>query len=153
MTKEKILTMEAGEELDKLVAIEVMEEPMPGFTVENAFDLQLAGSPVRSPKGSWECLCRYEEGDIPTWRPLPFSADISAAWQVVERMRSMEDGDGNSLLCCLGIYSDHDLVWDITWSFSELSNRNDGHKEHRLPISYDDLPEAICKAALLVKLK
>ena len=152
MTKEEILAMEAGEELDRLVAAEVMEELMPEFTPENALGLQLAGSPVKSPKGNWLCLCRYDEGDIPTWRPVPLSTDSSAAWQVVEKMRSMEDGEGNPLLCCLTIYSDHDLAWDIRWCYSELSNRNDGHKTHRLPTCYDDFPEAICKAALLARL-
>ncbi|MBA7478235.1 hypothetical protein ES705_14064 [subsurface metagenome] len=152
MDKSTILAMEAGEGLDKLVAVEVMGELMPEPTPENALDLQLAGSPVKSPKGNWLCLCRYDEGDIPTWRPLPYSTDIAAAWPVVERMRSMEDGQGSALLCCLTIYSDHDLCWDIRWRYSELSNRNDGHKEHRLPTCYDDFPEAICKAALLTKL-
>lgn len=81
------------------------------------------------------------------------SIDISAAWQVVEKVRSMEDGEGNPLLCCLTIYSDHDIVWDIRWCYSEFSNRNDGHKTHRLPTCYDDFPEAICKVALLAKRK
>ncbi|GAJ23370.1 unnamed protein product, partial [marine sediment metagenome] len=77
--------METGEELDRLVATEVMGEPIPEFTPENALDLQLAGSPVKSPQGNWLCLCEYGEGDIPTWRPLPYSTDISAAWQVVAK--------------------------------------------------------------------
>ena len=149
MNKEKILAMEAGRALDTLVAEKVMGHPMPDFIPEDALELYLSGSPIHY--DGWTCVFRYDEGDIPKWVPDPYSTDISAAWQVVERMRSMEDGDGNSLLCCLGIYSDHDFVWDVTWSFSELSNRKDGHKKHRLPTSYYDLPEAICKAALLVK--
>ncbi|GAJ12734.1 unnamed protein product, partial [marine sediment metagenome] len=86
MDKDTILAMEVGDELDKLVAVEVMGELMPEFTPQNALDLQLVGSPVKSPKGNWLCLCRYDEGDIPTWRPVPFSTDISAAWQVVDKM-------------------------------------------------------------------
>jgi len=153
MTKEEILAMEANEELDKLVAVEVMNELMSDlFIPEDALELQLAGSPIKSGGGNWVCLCKYEEGDIPKWHPLPFSTDISAAWQVVEKLRSMEDGEGKSLLCCLNIYSDHDECWDIRWCYSELSNRNDGHKDHRLPLSWFSFPEAICKAALLIKL-
>ncbi len=90
MDKDTILAMEAGDELDKLVAVEVMGEPMPEFTPENALDLQLAGNPVKSPKGNWLCLCRYDEGDIATWRPVPFSTDISAAWPVVKKMFELE---------------------------------------------------------------
>ncbi|GAI97618.1 unnamed protein product, partial [marine sediment metagenome] len=86
MTKEAILVMEVGEELDRLVATEVMGEPMPEVAPSYALDLQLAGSPVKSPKGNWLCLCRYEEDDIPTWRPLPFSIDISAAWLIIDKL-------------------------------------------------------------------
>jgi len=56
MDKGTILAIEAGEELDRLVAEEVMGEPMPEFTPEDALDLELAGSPVKSPKGNWVCL-------------------------------------------------------------------------------------------------
>ena len=79
-----------------------------------------------------------------------YSTDISSAWKVVEKLRSMEDGEGNSLLCCLTIHSDYDFCWDIRWCYSELSNRNDGHKKHLLPTCYYEFPEAICKAALLI---
>ena len=148
MNKE-ILVMETGPELDTLVAERVMGHPMPAIIPEDALDLYLAGSPIHY--DSWTCVCRYDEGDVPKWIPDPYSTDIQAAWQVVEKLRSMEDGEGNSLLCCLTIYSDHDLCWDIRWCYSELSIRNDGHQTHRLPTCYDDLPEAICKAALLAK--
>ena len=94
-----------------------------------------------------------DDGNVEAhWRWSP-EIDISAAWQVVEAMRKMEDGEGNPLLCCLTIYSDHDLAWDIRWCYSELSNRDDGHKTHRLPTCYDEFPEAISKAALLAKLE
>ncbi|GAH74230.1 unnamed protein product, partial [marine sediment metagenome] len=105
MTKEEILAMEVGEELDKLVA-EAMGEPMPEFIPENALDLQLAGSLIKSPKGNWLCLCNYDEGDIPTWRPLPYSSDISAAWQVVVEMLSLG--------FCLELYAPKPLA--IKWS-------------------------------------
>jgi len=57
---------------------------------------------------------------------------------------------GNAVICCLTIKSDYYYVWDIEWRYSELSRRNDGHKTHRLPYSREELPEAICKAALAI---
>ena len=133
MNKEEILTMEAGEELDRLVATEVMGEPMPAFIPESALEFQLAGSPVKSPKGNWVCLCRYDEGDIPTWRPLTCSTDISAAWKVVKKMIN----DGNSYF---SDYGDNEK-WGVTYAHSigEL-------------VWADTIEEAICKAALLTKL-
>jgi len=142
MNKEEILAMEVGEELDKLVAVEVMGEPMPEFTPGNALGFQLAGSPVKSPKGNWLCLCRYDEGDIPMWRPVPFSTDISAAWLVVEKLGGGKDIDQIS------------VVYELDF----------GEWKYRVTIDYQDLdkqsvtawgktpPVAICKAALLTRL-
>jgi len=152
MTKEEILAMKAGEYLDGVVAEQVMDEIQPKSAPQNALEQMLADNPIRSEKGNWICLCDYEHGDIPEWHPLHFSTDISAAWQVVEKMREIKDSKGNQLLCCLKIYCDvPGEVWDIHWSYAELSVMNDGHKDHKLPLSWYSFPEAICKAALLAK--
>lgn len=136
MNEEEILKMEVGEELDKLVATEVMEEPIPEFTPPNALELQLAGSPVKSPKGSWLSRCSYYEGDIPTWRPLPYSTDISAAWQVVKKMITMNPN--------IWFHLDYSPInW---WS----ANFERGGYGYEAKTQVDS--EAICKAALLVKL-
>ena len=149
MNKEEILAMASGPELDTLVAEKVMGHPMPDSISEDALDLYLAGTPIHC--DSWTCVCRYDEGDIPKWVPATYSTDISAAWQVVEKIRSMEDSKGEQLLCCLGIHCDiPGEVWDIHWSYAELSIMNDGHKDHTLPLSWFSLPEAICKAALII---
>jgi len=150
MTKEEILVMKPGRKLDALVAKEI-------FNIESEWDYspwdigkQLPKQPFR--KGEPRtCLGPMAHSVANTI--FDYSTDITAAWQVVEKMRSMEDSEGNPLLCCLTIYSDHDIVWDIRWCYSEFSNRNDGHKTHHLPTSYDDFPEAICKAALLTKVE
>jgi len=130
MTKEEILAMSPSVEMGNLVAIEVMK-------------WHRDGDHWVTPEGFW-----VKAEGLDGWYPW---RDISAAWQVVKKMREMEDSHGNHLLCCLDIYSDHDFVWEIRWSYSELSLYNDGHKKHRSGC-YDDLPEAICKAALLAKL-
>lgn len=156
MTKEEIIAMEAGEELDKLIAIEVMAESAPNLIPENALDLQLAGDPVKSPMGCWVCLCRYDEGDIPMWRPVPFSTDISAAWQVVEKVEGAWDikkrfrphpddpaGSGGR-----ATYQASTFLSNFDPYENELINVQKG----RSPWVWS-LPEAICKAALLAKLE
>jgi len=84
MTKEDILAMEPGPELDTLVAEKVMGHTMPDFIPEDALDLYLAGTPIHY--DSWTCVCRYDEGDVPKWIPDLYSSDISAAWRVVEKL-------------------------------------------------------------------
>jgi len=147
MNKEEILTMEVGEELDKLVATEVMGEPIPEFTPENALDLQLAGSPFKSPKGNWLSLCKYDEGDIPTWRPLPYSTDISAAWLVVEKICNWDVGDNMLILKGQGPNLEPTEENErVGWWEAEI-NGDWGKVTAEGKIA----PEAVCKAALLTK--
>ena len=133
MTKEEILAMEAGEELDRLVATEVMGETIPEFIPENALTLQLTDSPVKSPQGNWLCLCNYDEGDIPTWRPVPYSTDISAAWQVVERITEPPKTEEEANQIANTKFA---LIWEDLnlWAFSAK-----------------EAATAICRAALLIK--
>ena len=122
MKKEEILAMEAGKELDILIVKEIIGGVGDGYPT------------VLSPT------------------PSSYSTDISAAWQVVKALRNMKDEKGHQLLCCLKIHCDiPGEAWDIHWSYSELSIMEDGHKDHKLPLSWFSLPEAICKAALLIK--
>ena len=134
MTKEEILAMEIGEDLDRLVATEVMGEPMPEFIPEDALDLQLAGSPIKSPKGNWLCLCDYDKGDIPTWRPLPYATDISAAWQVEEKIKELglTEQYGNKI--AIIVLDDNTTARQRIFDAAHAS------------------PEMRCKAALLAKL-
>lgn len=168
--KEVILAMEAGENLDRLVSTEVMGELMPELTPENALNLQLAGSPIKSPKGNWVCLCRYEENDIPVWRPLPYSTDISTAWQVVEKMRESDKYNFKrieSLYKEPGQYDDTFIefcanlmeILGVTIKDSviaTMAGRPAELPEYPYPATLTLMrklsPEAICKAALLAKL-
>jgi len=147
MTKEEILEMKTGEELDRLVATEVMGEPIPEFTPENALDLQLAGSPVKSPQGNWLCLCRYDEGDIPTWRSLAYSTDISAAWLLVEKMCNWDVGDNMLILKGQGPNLEPTEENEgVGWWEAEI-NGDWGKVIAEGKIA----AEAICKVALLAK--
>ena len=139
MTREEILAMEAGEELDRLVVTEVMGEPIPEFTPENALELQLAGSPVRSSQGNWLCLCKIGEGDVPTWRPMPYSTDISVAWQVLKKLREE--------YWCIEI-----KIADGCRVIMELLRTPPIRVEVNAGTPFEKLPEAICKAALLTRL-
>jgi len=134
MEKADILAMEAGEELDRLVATEVMGEPIPAPAPDDSLRLQLAGSPPESPRGNWVCLCRYSEGDIPIWHPLPFSTNISAAWLVVEKV--------------IAEYGDFIIDYDNSYEGGPWSASVD---KLRVAALAKTAPEAICKTALLAK--
>src|SRR3990167_10827314 len=72
MTREEILNMEAGREMDALVAEKVMGEPYPD----------------RFAHPKWWGL-RYDMGHE-VWEPMLFSTNIKMAWEVVERLQSFE---------------------------------------------------------------
>ena len=148
MTKEEILAMEAGRELDVLVAKEIF-----GIGVEwdhASWDVNELLQKLPFRKGQPRTISGPMAHPVSN-TVYEYSTDILAAWRVVEKIRGMEDSRGNQLLCCLKIHSDYAEVWDIHWSYSESSIMNDGHKDHKLPLSWYSFPEAICKAALLVK--
>ena len=145
MTKEEILAMEAGKELDTLVAEKVMGHPMPAFIPEEALGLYLAGSPIHY--DSWTCVCHYDEGDVPKWLPDPYSTDISAAWQVVDKICNW-DVDDNMLV----------LKGQAPDPTEPVGGENEGWWEARINGIRGNVaaegkiaPEAICKVALLAK--
>ncbi|MBA7539583.1 hypothetical protein ES705_31863 [subsurface metagenome] len=143
MTKEKILAMEPGPELDTLVAEEVMGHPMPDFIPEDALDLYLAGTPIHY--DSWTCVCRYDEGDTPKWVPDPYSTDIPAAWPVVEKLTE-EWTKRNKPISI-------EVIYDCGAYETKIETWNDDKKDWNEPIfsgSCEAAPEAICKAALIV---
>ena len=70
--------------LDALVAEKVMGEPMPTDVPDDIIGLIMRSQP--SPGGAWVCVVRYADGDVPTWEPRRFSANIAAAWEVVEKI-------------------------------------------------------------------
>jgi len=182
MTKEEILAMKAGRELDVLVGETIFGykiEERTGFHDDGGDFVEMQSNPYGQgsrdkeyciltesrPLDEDELAVYKRDMDNPLlklrfipeqaeyWVELPrYSTDTTDAWKVVEALRSMEDGEDNQLLCCLEIYSDYDYSWEIRWSYSDLSTYNDGHKRHYSDC-FDDFPEAICKAALLIKLK
>lgn len=117
MTKEEILAMGPGEELDALVGKEIME-----WTPEE-IEVNMLNSPHHF-----------------SWSP---STDISDAYsEVLEKLKEKWD--------CI------ELTWDVgAWDI-HLENYSAGKELYlgrEAGETYEKLPEAICKAALLAKLE
>lgn len=135
MTHDEIMKLEAGRELDKLVAEHVMEwriyegAPAPAWMRETENGLEWVGFWPDEPN---EEDYGWSFGLLGTAVFMP-STDIAAAWQVVEKLRN----DG---------YSDyHEYGEDKTpwWLFM----KPDGHYDYCAEAETD--PLAICRAALL----
>lgn len=76
--------MEAGRELDALVAEKVM-----GWVREQGFLLP----PVGDPRRNWAAI--WDEQGLPDWLP-DYSFEIAAAWEVVERMKELTKYNGQT---------------------------------------------------------
>jgi hypothetical protein len=126
MDREDILKMEAGRELDVLVAEKVMGEIKPVYSHE--FHIE----PKWSIGGNWYCLPEYSSGDICEWQPKPFSTYIAAAWEVVEKIQSNGDVLSLTYLEDFG-----EMMWDVHFRIANT-------------FAYaPTAPLAICRAALL----
>jgi len=158
MTKEEILTMEAGGELDALVGSLLFEyeiewhwcwrEPECGCweEVESVHNDEgkWVNELIESHKGWGEdkvkklpCYSITNEDTegrtYKFWNPVEFySTDISAAWQVMEKM-------GTSFIIR---WDKVEGIWVTTFAWS-IENE----------VKAKTAPEAICKAALLAKLE
>ena len=84
--------LEAGRDLDALVAEHVLGEPRPLPTLGyDEFMRNLTGDyrPL-SPSKAWIAVWVYNNGDVQEWVPRPFSTEIEAAWDVVKALRSSQ---------------------------------------------------------------
>ena len=120
MTKEEILAMEAGRELNALVDEEIMHT-------------------------SYELYGRKFYGAGKEF-PLAYSTDISAAWQVVDKMS--QDGWRIRITERAESSKQHWGVCFIDYRIKDLRRVD-------RPVKcafHQEIPEAICKAALLARL-
>lgn len=126
-TREQILSMPVGCELDALVAEVALELKvrMLNEVTDNAFKLQYDRKVIDVGEGRYGCLARY-------------STDISAALEVVEKMRKNK------------IYLDI-RVWPEEYQVLPHQDEHNKLIEHCI-VKSPSLPEAICKAALLASL-
>jgi len=128
MSRKEILQLNAGREIDILVAEQVM-----GWQIEtDAAKLKRLNRDVsqnvgngwwRTPEGGWRC-------ELPS-----YSSEIAAAWQVVEKMKSQ-----GRVLFLIQRFNENKVA------FAEESASSPDY------ISDKSLTGAICKAALLVSI-
>jgi len=148
MTKEEILAMEAGRELDALIATEIMRYQGVGFYRRKS----------RFTSGWEPCAIGDVTPDTPEWKAQLaiwredgevfavklYSTDILYAWQVVEKVR--EWGCHVDVDCLLREI--HCQIWYPTKEYPKLV-----WESPWVVVVSQEAPIAICKAALLAKLE
>jgi hypothetical protein len=120
MTREEILNMKLGEELDVLVATEVMGW---GNAIKLSSGKWIANTPRYMNDKGWRFGDYRDYGVIPE-----YSTNITLAWEVIEELKDIFfkiRRDDDKWFCCFRS-SDFCIA--------------------------DNIPEAICKSALLAKL-
>jgi len=146
MTKEEILAMEAGRELDALIATEIMGYQGVGFYRRKSRFTSgwepCAKDDVTPDTPEWKATLAIWREDGETFAVKRYSTDISAAWQVVEKLAS--EGFTPSI-----VFSD-EKHWGMTAYCQQESVVGDFTLED--VVWCDTAPEAICKAALMAKL-
>lgn len=146
MTEDEIKNMPAGREMDEAIARDVMDLVPCG-----AWRSEYGGSGLAMlGKGEIhmldEILCKHDadQGCYPTGNPSEYSTNISAAWEVVERMEELE-------------------YWTETyrrWGYCEgryqpvhfvhmLYQGKDTPKGNAYASDISSLPLAVCRAALI----
>lgn len=133
MTRDEILNMPAGEEIDALIAEHVFGDKKPTQALDaNHVMLSMIGvtHPYTSAGGSWTGVAYWEEGDIPRWVAKNYSTDIAAAWEVVDKLY------GITLVR-------HKVFWHCIFDKSTEGERDEDYMQG------DTVPLAICRAALL----
>jgi hypothetical protein len=124
MNRDDILNMEAGREMDDLIATRVM-----GWKMGNTSVLPRMNIPVWH-DGNWNISHFYE------WRP---STDIAAAWEAVDKLRK----DGFNCVFSLP-YTNSAIRQHILFDGGEETDARSSDWVYG-----DELPLAICRAALL----
>ncbi len=131
LTHEQIDKMEAGLEMDALIAEKVL-----GFTNVR---ILMAGSEGRRGKYGVHCFDCVMHGDEEVCDG--YSTDIAAAWNLVEKMKA-----DNPRFCLMW---DSDYDW---WRCGELENHYGDECWHQDGYS-ESAPLAICRAALKTLIK
>lgn len=132
MNREEIVAMEAGEELDKEVALAL------GYEVTYWWEIR--GKPA------YHYRVPSQYGEI--WERLPhYSSDISAAWRVVEKICTWDVRD--NMLVLKGQAPDlepNDEEAKVGWWEAEING-----EWGKVVAEGKTAPEAICKVALLAR--
>lgn len=123
MTREEILSLPAGRELDALVAKRVMR---------------------------WTWASEWYEKGIPDWLPH-YSSEIAAAWEIVEKL--VERGWYFEIRTPSRVYKTVDITWHSRIRDAEHGtwDRYGGDSDGVIgdDLRAETLPLAVCRAALL----
>lgn len=126
MTKEEILELEPGREIDCLIAEKIM-----GWKV-------IEGSYINS-------VYIVGDDDYKEIGSCNFSTDISAAWEVVEKMKELHYDTAE-----LYRFTDNKWLVKFVCSYGPCPYHNNPENTwHGSSVTAQTAPEAICKAALL----
>ncbi len=134
MTHDEIMKLEAGRELDALVAEKVM-----GYT-----PVKVTEYPAYDDNRNWVDIgdyVIYPEGVAFCTRVKDYSTDISAAWQVMEKIESLDNVQGVGLRGGEYYWKQYSLRWNF-WV-----NNNGMYPE--VDVYGETAPLAICRAALM----
>jgi hypothetical protein len=132
MTRDEILNMPAGREMDKLIAIEIFKLP--------EIELDDANCPYCGEE-MWHGQYRARCTNCNEWRYSPYkeySSEIADAWEVVEKMQ----GDWWKMEFLTGIH---------VAEFEKPNMKCEDQTYHEAQA--DTMPLAICRAALLTTLE
>jgi hypothetical protein len=144
VTREEILSMPAGRDLDVLVAEKVMGQCQhrDGYTQDDAAPFNFYGLTYacKSPGCNHRVVMGPGQRAVLTFGPPEYSTDIAAAWEAVDAIRSkgVPDAAGRTVRSAVRILcDDNEALVDIGRSVSA----------HALTV-----PLAVCRAALLFSL-
>lgn len=128
MTREQILAMQPGRELDVLVAEKVFKKTI-----------------MRERRPNGEVYMNRELENV--YIPVPYySTDLSTAWEVLDKVTNKR----HTWELANTLYSDKREEFDLTiflWSSTVALEADDNAS-----VTADTIPEAICKCALLAVL-
>ena len=132
MTRDEVLAMKPGRELDALVIRHIMNIPI--VKSVDLFSQEPFPAAWWVEDEGWYIACERDEDGL-IYMPFNPSEDISAAWEVVEKM--LERGG-----CEIGCYGSKN---GAKWFEVNVITMNG-----EVTVTAHTAPEAICKAALLV---
>lgn len=125
----KIDEMQAGREMDALVAEKVMELPKDLISTHGPlFYTRKNGTQVKIKEIQY------------------YSTEIAAAWEVVEKMRSTPCSDGDHF--CFDLYAENNYVAVFRHHLGEITPEPYFEKYEFYMATADTVPLAICQAAL-----
>lgn len=146
MRPDDIMQLQAGREMDALVAELVMGESKPsldGITIDDVFRHN-----TYSPGGAWYITAQFENGDIPYWDPVRYSTDIADAWKIIEKLRA--EGKGIQVMTVSDWdVDDSPIIWQCF--ISATSRIFSRPQMGDAWANANTAPLAICRAALIAE--